>query len=77
MICPKCGSEGVNVQMVQTSAKSSTKGKGILFTIGRRLLIIFTLGLWLLFGKKKAKTTTKFTNKKVALCQKCGEQWDL
>jgi DNA-directed RNA polymerase subunit M/transcription elongation factor TFIIS len=77
MICPKCGSEKVNIQMVQTGAKSSTKGKGCLFTLGRWLLIICTLGLWLLLGKKKAKTKTKFENQKVAICQNCGNTWNV
>lgn len=77
MQCPNCGSENVNIQMVQVGAKSKTKKKGCLFTIGRWLLIIFTFGLWLVFGKKKAKTKTTFQNKKVALCQNCGNEWDL
>lgn len=35
MVCKKCESENVSIQMVQTSAKSKTKGKGCLFTLGR------------------------------------------
>lgn len=77
MVCPKCGSENVSIQLVQVSAKSRTKGKGCLYTIGRWFLIICTGGLWLLFGKKKTKTTTKFINRKVAICQGCGNQWDM
>ncbi len=77
MKCVKCGSENVNVQIIQTSAKSSTKGKGCLFTIFRWLLIISTCGLWLLVGKKKAKTKTTFANEKMAVCQSCGRQWNI
>lgn len=77
MTCPKCGSENVNIQMVQTGASSKTKNKGCLFTLVRWLLIICTLGLWLVFGKKKASTKTKFQNKKVAICQNCGNQWEV
>lgn len=77
MKCPKCGSENVNIQVVQTGAKSSTKNKGCLFTLGRWLLIICTCGLWLIFGRKKSKTTTKFQSKKVAICKSCGHQWDV
>jgi DNA-directed RNA polymerase subunit M/transcription elongation factor TFIIS len=77
MFCPKCGSDKVNIQIVQTGAKSSTKGKGCLFSIGRLLLIICTCGLWLVFGKKKAKTKTTFQNQKMAICQNCGNQWNV
>lgn len=76
MKCAICGSENVNIQIVQVGAKSSTKGKGCLFTLGRWLLIICTFGLWLIFGKKKAKTKTTFQNRKVAICQNCGNEWD-
>ena len=75
MKCPKCGSDNVNVQIVQTGAKTSTKGKGCLFGIGRALLVICTLGLWLVFAKKKAKSKTKFINEKQAVCSNCGNSW--
>jgi hypothetical protein len=58
-------------------AKSSTKGKGCLFGLMRLLLIICTCGLWLLLGKKKSKTKTTFKNEKVAVCQSCGNQWNI
>lgn len=77
MRCPKCGSENINIQIVQTGAKSRTKNKGCLYSIGRGLLIFFTLGLWLIFGKKKSKTTTKFESKKIAICQNCGNEWNV
>ena len=75
-VCPKCGSTNISYQVIQTGAVTSTKNKGCLFGIGRMLLIICTFGLWYLFGKKKSKSKTKFTNKKVAICQNCGHQWD-
>lgn len=34
MNCPKCGSENVNVQVIQTGAKTSKKGNGCLWSIG-------------------------------------------
>lgn len=77
MTCPKCGSDKVNVNVVQTSATSSTKKKGCLFGIGRVILIICTGGLWLIFGKKKAKTKTSFTNATKAVCQNCGNTWNV
>jgi len=75
MVCPKCGCENVTVSVEQTSAKSSTKGKGCLFQLGRWMLIICTGGLWYLFGKKAAKTKTKMKSKTVALCQNCAHKW--
>jgi hypothetical protein len=77
MRCNKCGSGNISIQLVQMGAKSSTKGKGCLFGIVRLILIFCTCGLWLLFGRKAAKTKTKFINKKIAICQNCGNQWDV
>ena len=74
--CPKCGSQNVSFQVIQTGAVTNTKRKGCLFSLGRLVLIVCTCGLWLLFGKKKEKSTTRYLNKKVAICQKCGHQWD-
>lgn len=75
MICSKCSSDKVSVQMVQTAAVSNTKKKGILFALGRLTLIIGTAGLWLVFGKKKAKTKTSFKHEKTAVCGNCGHSW--
>lgn len=74
-ICPKCGSEHVIFQVVQTGATTKTKGKGILYTLGRWTLIVCTCGLWLVFGKKAAKSTTKVKNETRAICQDCGSTW--
>jgi len=76
MTCPKCGSENVNVQMVQDSAKSKHNGRGIIWKFCRLLLIICTCGLWLIVGKSKGKTKTKIKNKSVCVCQSCGHSWD-
>ena len=77
MTCPRCGGSSVNVSVVQESAVSNTKKKGCLFGLFRLLLIVCTCGLWLIFGKKKSKTKTTFSNKKVAVCQTCGHSWDM
>ena len=69
MNCKKCGSE--NIQVVQ--GNSSTHGKGILFSLGRLVLIVFTCGLWLLIGKRKGKVKTKTR----AVCMNCGNKWDI
>ena len=77
MKCPRCGSEHVNVQLEQVSAKAKHRGKGILWTLGRSMLIILTCGLWLLIGARKGTSKTKFKNKKVAICQECGHSWNI
>lgn len=68
MNCPKCGSENVNVQVIQTGAKTSKKGNGCLWSIGRFMLIICTCGLWLLVGHHKGTGKTKITNETVCVC---------
>ena len=75
--CPKCGSNNVSIQIVQTGSVTNTKKKGCLYSLFRTLLIICTLGLWSLFGKKKEKSRTTYTNQKVAVCQNCGHQWNV
>ena len=42
MTCPKCGSENVTLQIVQTGGKTQNKGGGCLWSIGRWTLIICT-----------------------------------
>lgn len=74
--CPKCGSNNVTFQVVQTGAVTNTKNKGCLFGLGRLILIVCTGGLWLLFGKKKSKSKTTIYNAKIAICQNCGHQWN-
>ena len=75
-VCPKCGSTNVSIQMVQTGAVTNTKAKGCLYSLFRCLLIICTCGLWLLLGRKKSKSKTRFYNTKMAICQNCGHQWN-
>lgn len=77
MTCPKCGSSNVNVQIVQDNAVTRTKKTGCLWGIGRLLLIICTFGLWLIIGKRKSKSTTKYSSRKVAVCGNCGHSWDV
>ncbi len=74
--CSKCGSKNISFQIVQTGAVTSTKNKGCLYSFGRLFLIVCTCGLWLIFGKKKSTSKTRFTNRKVAVCQNCGHQWN-
>jgi DNA-directed RNA polymerase subunit RPC12/RpoP len=67
MICPKCGSEDVNVQAV-----AEQKKRGCLGACMWILLAICTLGLIILIPlltKKGSKTRT------YAVCQRCGHKW--
>lgn len=79
MICPKCGSENVNVQAV---AHVSNKGKGCLYWvfIGWWLEIILWLFLTIpmLFAKLfGGKGGVKTKVKSHAVCQNCGYQWEI
>lgn len=70
MICPKCGSDKVNVVM-DTSQK--VRDVTIFRKLGRLLLIICTCGLWLLVPRKKGSTKSR----PVALCQNCGNKFNV
>ena len=69
MVCPKCGSD--NIQIVQ--GDSRVRESGCLWSIGRGLLIICTLGLWKIIGRRKGKLKTKT----LAVCVNCGHKWKI
>ncbi len=81
MICPKCGSDKVNVQMV-TESKLKNKQHSALYWIfiGWWLHPILWICLTLpmiflrLFGHKKQKIVQKY--KSMAVCQNCGHHWN-
>ena len=75
MVCKKCNGTNVNVISEQVSGKTSASGMGCLWTLCRLTLIICTCGLWLLVGKRKGSSSTKFKNQTFALCQTCGNKW--
>ncbi len=75
LVCPFCGSNNVNVQMIQGDMKTSTKGNGCLWGLGRLLLICCTCGLWLLVGRHKATSKTSVSTRKIHVCQNCGNTW--
>jgi len=77
MKCPKCKSENINVTLEQISGKTKNSNMGCLWTVGRWCLIICTCGLWLLVGRRKEKGNIKFKNKTVAICQTCGNRWQI
>lgn len=92
MICPKCNSQNVFIQREQSfsvggSRTTYSHGHGPLYWlligwwiwIFKMMLAICTLGLSLLFRKKKGTantvSTNKVFNKTVAVCQNCGFHW--
>lgn len=77
MVCPKCKSENVTVTTEQVSGKTKGSGMGCLWALGRWTLIICTCGLWLLVGKRKGTGKTSFKNQTVAVCQNCGNKWNV
>lgn len=80
MVCPKCGSDRVNVQVVQQT-KLVDKHHGIFWWIfvGWWWVpvkwFIFTVPALIvkIFSPKKQKLKQK--TKSVCVCQNCGHQW--
>lgn len=78
MICPKCGSENINIQAV---AHVNNKKKGCLYWcfigwwVEPFMWLFLTLPMIIikLFGKGKVKTKIKSH----AVCQNCGHQWEI
>ena len=81
MICPKCNSSDVNIQVEQVAAKTKNKGVGLgghINNIARGTTALITLGASNLVWKKATGTEqTKFKNKKICLCQNCGYSWNI
>lgn len=71
MVCPKCGSNNVNVSMVNSTIHA--KKPGLIARLGRLFLIICTCGLWLLIPKLGGHG--KIKSKTMAVCQACGNSW--
>ena len=82
MKCPKCKNENVTINMV-SETEYEKKKHGFLYkiTIGWLLFVIkwvfFTFPAILLkvFGFDKGRAVNKA--KKIAVCQDCGNSWDI
>lgn len=80
MVCPKCGSVNVNVQMVSES-ELKTKHRGCFWwlLIGWWWLPVKWFFLFLpalivkIFAPKRQKIVTK--HKSMCVCQTCGNSW--
>lgn len=81
MICPKCHSENVSIEMVQTKGKTKKHGNGLgghLNNAARGATAVMTLGMSnLVWKKSKGKEKMKYTNEKVCICQNCGHSWTI
>lgn len=81
MRCPNCGSQRISVNYVQVKGKSKHKGNGLgghLNNAARGLTAMCTLGMSnLVWKKSKGTDNMQFQNLKVAVCQECGNSWDL
>lgn len=75
MVCTKCKGENVTITTEQVAGRTKTRKAGILWRIGRLCMIICTMGLWLIIGKRKETGKTKFKSQTVAICQGCGHKW--
>lgn len=82
MVCPKCNSENVNVQ-ITNEVKLVNKHHGIIWwlLIGWWWImikwLIFTVPalIFKIFGSKKQKA--KNIQHKMAVCQSCGNTWEI
>ncbi len=70
MICKKCGSTNVNVQVV-----NEVKHRGCLMSIFHLFMTIMTLGLWIIIPILRGGTRSK--TKSYAVCQYCGYRFKI
>lgn len=82
MVCKKCGSEDVRVEVVtETSLREKKHGALYWICVGwwlkPLLWICFTMPMLIISIFKPKKYKTKTTSKKICVCQKCGKSWSL
>ncbi len=81
MVCPKCGSNNVNVQMV-TETQIKNKRHGIFWWLFIGLWwiplkwLFFTVPALIvkIFAPKRKKLVS--THKSMCVCQSCGHSWE-
>lgn len=81
MNCPKCNSNNIITQIVQTGGKTKKHGNGIgghLNNTARGLTALCTLGLSnLVWKKSKGNEKISFKNETLCVCQNCGHTWNI
>lgn len=79
MICPKCKSQNVNVAFVQSGARTSTRGTGLIGNTNNATRLVMAMTSFgmsnLVWRKSKGTHKTRTRNVKKALCQDCGNDW--
>lgn len=79
MICPKCSSENVNIELVQAGGRTRQHGTGLggnVNNMARGFTAVSTMGMSnLLWKKSKGTEKMKYKNEKMALCQSCAHNW--
>ena len=73
MTCPKCKSDNVSIEMVQSGGKTKKHGNGLgghINNTARAMAAISTLGMSnLVWKKSKGGEKTTFKAQKMCLCQ--------
>ena len=81
LCCPTCGSTNVQVQLVEQGQQTTKKGVGFgghVNNTARALTAIGTLGMSnLVWKKSKGTNKTKTVHATVAICQYCGNSWEV
>ena len=81
MVCPKCKSENVSIEMIQTGGKTKKHGNGLgghVNNMARAATAVGTLGMSnLVWKKSKGGEKTTYKNEKMCLCQNCGHSWTI
>lgn len=76
MVCPKCGSENVNViPVTTTTTTNATKGFGCIKACLGYLIFNIPGILCGLCGMGKGRSSTIHTTRMVNVCQNCGKQF--
>lgn len=76
--CPACGSEDILMTNAVESEKTKKQKRSLGQKIGRSTMNLCTLGMYgAVVPKGDGKEKTKVKTKVVAICQKCGESWDV
>lgn len=81
MNCPKCNSNDVNTQIIQTAGKTKKYGNGIggnINNTARGLTALCTFGISnILWKKSKGNEKITFKNETTCVCQNCGHSWNI
>ena len=81
MQCPNCGSENVQVQLVEQGQQTTKKGVGFgghMNNMARGMTAVATLGMSnLVWKKSKGTNKTKTVSSTIGICQQCGNTWEI